>query len=302
MNLYRYNYVSEYLKNKFGERTLKICVDGNFTCPNRDGTKSTKGCIFCSEKGSGEHIKFISIKEQIKNHLDSYKGTRANKFIVYFQNFTNTYDSINNLKEKYDSSLIDDRIVGLEIATRPDCISDDICKLLASYKNKYYVSVELGLQTTNENTGNLINRCYTNEDFINACNMLHMYDIPVVTHLMLGLPNETDEDIQNMIDFVNKLPISGIKIHSTYIVSNTVLNDLYSSGKYLPITLDYYLEKLEFIITHLRPDIIIHRLNGDAPKDILVAPEWNLHKKWVLNGINKRLKENNLYQGIYYSK
>ena len=302
MNLYRYNYVSEYLKNKFGERTLKICVDGNFTCPNRDGTKSTKGCIFCSEKGSGEHIKFISIKEQIKNHLDSYKGTRANKFIVYFQNFTNTYDSINNLKEKYDSSLIDDRIVGLEIATRPDCISDDICKLLASYKNKYYVSVELGLQTTNENTGNLINRCYTNEDFINACNMLHMYDIPVVAHLMLGLPNETDEDIQNMIDFVNKLPISGIKIHSTYIVSNTVLNDLYSSGKYLPITLDYYLEKLEFIITHLRPDIIIHRLNGDAPKDILVAPEWNLHKKWVLNGINKRLKENNLYQGIYYSK
>ena len=203
MNLYRYNYVSEYLKNKFGERTLKICVDGNFTCPNRDGTKSTKGCIFCSEKGSGEHIKFISIKEQIKNHLNSYKGTRANKFIVYFQNFTNTYDSINNLKEKYDSSLIDDRIVGLEIATRPDCISDDICKLLASYKNKYYVSVELGLQTTNENTGNLINRCYTNEDFINACNMLHMYDIPVVTHLMLGLPNETDEDIQNMIDFVN---------------------------------------------------------------------------------------------------
>ena len=302
MDLYRYNYVSEYLKNKFGERTLKICVDGNFTCPNRDGTKSNSGCIFCSEKGSGEHIKFISIKDQIKNHLNSYKGTRANKFIVYFQNFTNTYDTVENLKAKYDSSLIDSRIVGLEIATRPDCISEEIAKLLSTYKEKYYVSVELGLQTTNEDIGKLINRCYTNDDFINACKILEKYSIPVVAHLMIGLPNETDTDITNMVNFINKLPVSGIKIHSTYIVKNTVLNILYEENKYIPITLDYYLEKLEYIITHLRPDIIIHRLNGDAPKDILVAPEWNLHKKWVLNGINKRLKENNVHQGIYYKE
>ena len=302
MDLYRYNYVSEYLKNKFGERTLKICVDGNFTCPNRDGTKSNSGCIFCSEKGSGEHIKFISIKDQIKNHLNSYKGTRANKFIVYFQNFTNTYDTVENLKAKYDSSLIDSRIVGLEIATRPDCISEEIAKLLSTYKEKYYVSVELGLQTTNEDIGKLINRCYTNDDFINACKILEKYSIPVVAHLMIGLPNETDTDITNMVNFINKLPVSGIKIHSTNIVKNTVLNILYEENKYIPITLDYYLEKLEYIITHLRPDIIIHRLNGDAPKDMLVAPEWNLHKKWVLNGINKRLKENNVHQGIYYKE
>lgn len=302
MSLYRYNYINEYLKEKFGERTLKICIDGNFTCPNRDGLKSNLGCIFCSQKGSGEHLKKLSIEAQIKNYFNSYKAERANKFIVYFQNFTNTYDSIENLKQKYDSALIDDRIVGLEVATRPDCISEDICKLLALYKEKYYVSVELGLQTSNEETGKLINRCYTNEDFILACELLNKYDIPVVAHIMVGLPNEDFNDIKNTIDFINNLPISGIKIHSTYIVENTVLCDMYKNKKYIPITLDNYLDALEYIITHLRPDLIIHRLSGDAPKDILVAPEWNAHKKWILNGINKRLKEKNLYQGIYFNK
>ena len=299
MNLYRYNYVSEYLKNKFGERTLKICIDGNFTCPNRDGTKSYDGCIFCSEKGSGEHINSVSIKNQILNYFSSYKSERANKFIVYFQNFTNTYDSIQNLKSKYDQALIDSRIVGLEIATRPDCVSEEICKLLASYKDNYYVSVELGLQTINEDIGDLINRCYTNDDFINACNLLNKYDIPVVCHIMVGLPNETFDDIKNAVNFINNNKISGVKIHSTYIVKNTKLFEMYQNNEYIPIDLEYYLDALEYIITHLNKEIIIHRLSGDAPKDILVAPEWNAHKKWILNGINKRLKDKNLYQGIY---
>ena len=302
MSLYRYNYINEYLKEKFGERTLKICIDGGFTCPNRDGLKSTSGCIFCSQKGSGEHLKKLSIENQIKEYFKSYKAERANKFIVYFQNYTNTYDSIDNLKSKYAAALIDDRIVGLEVATRPDCITEDICKLLATYKNNYYVSVELGLQTSNENTGILINRCYTNDDFITACDLLKKYDIPVVVHIMIGLPNETLEDIKNTVKFINNAPIHGVKIHSTYIVKNTVLCDMYENSNYTPLTLDEYLNYLEYVITHLRNDVIIHRLSGDAPKDILVAPEWNLHKKWILNGINKRLKENNLYQGIYYNK
>ena len=302
MSLYRYNYINEYLKEKFGERTLKICIDGGFSCPNRDGLKSTSGCIFCSQKGSGEHLKKLSIENQIKEYFKSYKAERANKFIVYFQNYTNTYDSIDNLKSKYDAALIDDRIVGLEVATRPDCITEDICKLLATYKNNYYVSVELGLQTSNENTGILINRCYTNDDFITACDLLKKYDIPIVAHIMIGLPNETLEDIKNTVKFINNAPIHGVKIHSTYIVKNTVLCDMYKNSNYTPLTLDEYLNYLEYVITHLRNDIIIHRLSGDAPKNILVAPEWNLHKKWILNGINKRLKENNLYQGIYYNK
>ena len=302
MSLYRYKYINEYLKEKFGERTLKICIDGGFTCPNRDGLKSTSGCIFCSQKGSGEHLKNLSIENQVKEYFNSYKAERANKFIVYFQNYTNTYDTIENLKSKYDSALIDDRIVGLEIATRPDCITEDICKLLSTYKDKYYVSVELGLQTSNENTGILINRCYTNDDFTAACIMLKNYDIPVVAHIMLGLPNENLEDIKNTIDYINTSPIHGVKIHSTYVVENTKLCDMYKNNEYIPLTLDDYLNYLEYVITHLKNDIIIHRLSGDAPKNILVAPEWNLHKKWILNGINKRLKENDLYQGIYYNK
>ena len=299
MSLYRYNYINEYLKEKFGERTLKICVDGCFTCPNRDGTKSTSGCIFCSEKGSGEHIKFKPIKNQIEDYFKSYKAERANKFIVYFQNFTNTYDTIQNLKDKYDQALIDSRIVGLEVATRPDCINEDVCKLLSSYKDKYYVSVELGLQTVNEKIGTIINRCYTNDDFINSTKLLKKYDIPVVCHIMIGLPNESFEDIQNIVKFINSNDISGVKIHSTYVVKNTKLNEMYKNNDYTPITLDYYLDNLEYIIIHLNKNIIIHRLSGDAPKDILVAPDWNSHKKWILNGINKRLKEKNLYQGMY---
>ena len=302
MSIYRYNYINEYLKEKFGERTLKICIDGNFTCPNRDGTKSNLGCIFCSQKGSGEHLKFLPIEKQIENYFNSYKSERANKFIVYFQNFTNTYDTIGNLKSKYDSALIDSRIVGLEVATRPDCINEEICKLLASYKDNYYVSVELGLQTSNENTSKLINRCYSNDDFLNACTLLEKYDIPIVAHIMIGLPNEDLNDLKNTITFINNTKIHGIKIHSTYIVKNTILCDMYNNKEYTPITLDEYLDYLEYAITHLRNDIIIHRLSGDAPKDILVAPEWNLHKKWILNGISKRLKEKKLYQGIYYDK
>lgn len=298
----RYNHLNTYLKNKFGKRTLKICVDANFTCPNRDGTKGYDGCIFCSNKGSGEHLKKLSIEEQIKNHLDSYRGKRAESFIVYFQNFTNTYDSISNLKEKYLSAFVDERIVGISIATRPDCINEEIAKLLYEISQKHYVCVELGLQTANEEIGKLINRCYSCFDFINAVKLLNKYNIDVIAHIMVGLPNETFEDIQNTVKFVNLHNIQGIKIHSTYVVSDTKLCDMYNLNTYVPISLDYYLDALVYIITHINNNIIIHRISGDAPKDILVAPNWNTHKKLVLNGLDKRLKEENLYQGIYFNK
>ena len=228
----RYKHLNNYLKNKFGERTLKICIDGNFTCPNRDGTIGTTGCIFCSERGSGEHIpcnhiqnSIDSITSQTHNYFSSYKASRANKFIAYFQNFTNTYDSIENLKAKYDAALIDPRIVGLEIATRPDCINEDIAKLLKSYTDKYYVCVELGLQTSNDITGKLICRGYTSKNFTNAVSILNKYDIDIVAHIMVGLPNETKKDIENTVKFLNNHKIQGIKIHSTYVVKNTILAD-----------------------------------------------------------------------------
>lgn len=297
----RYNHLNEYLKNKFGERTLKICIDGGFTCPNRDGTVSTHGCIFCSEKGSGEHINFQNnISKQVENYFESYKAERANKFIVYFQNFTNTYDSLENLKKKYDAALIDNRIVGIDIATRPDCINEDIIKLLKSYSDKYYVSVELGLQTSNEETGKLINRGYTNKDFTNAVKLLNKYDIDVIPHIMVGLPNETFDDIKNTIKFINSHNIQGLKIHSTYVVENTALAEMYKQNKYIPISLEYYLECATYILTHISPNIIIHRISGDAPKNILLAPNWNSHKKWIMNGLDKLMKKNDLWQGKYY--
>ena len=298
----RYNHLNKYLKEKFGERTLKICIDAGFTCPNRDGNVGTGGCIFCSEKGSGEHIKYNDIQTQIKNHLNSYRGERANKFIAYFQNFTNTYDTIENLKARYDAALCDEKIVALAIATRPDCINEEICKLIASYKSKLDVWVELGLQTSNDQTGKLINRGYLSSRFSKAIELLNKYHIEVVTHIMVGLPNETFEDIKNTVDFLNKHNIQGLKIHSCYVVDNTVLAKMYKSGNYTPITLEYYLEAASYILTHINPEIIIHKISGDAPKDLLLAPEWNLHKKWIMNGLDKLLKEKDLYQGIYYKK
>lgn len=349
-NIERYKHLNKYLKEKFGERTLKICIDGGFTCPNRDGTKGIGGCIFCSEKGSGEHIKSrifdfatntnikspipisashditdqtLSISTQVKNYFNSYKAERANKFIAYFQNFTNTYDSIANLKKKYDSALVDDRIVGLEVATRPDCITEDIAKLLKSYTDKYYVCVELGLQTADEETGEFINRCYTNEDFSHAVAILNKYGIDVVAHIMLGLPNNTYKskseqynpynktfyqffyssfasDTIKTVNFINNHNIQGLKIHSCYVVKNTKLEELYQTEKYIPLRLEEYLEGCAYVITHINPNIVIHRISGDSPKDLLVAPSWNLHKKWIMNGLDKLLKEKNLYQGMYF--
>ena len=313
-NLERYKHLNKHLKEKFGERTLKICIDGNFTCPNRDGSKGYDGCIFCSEKGSGDHInssktdsaKIINtisnIKTQIENYFKSYKASRANKFIEYFQNFTNTYDSIENLKSKYDAALIDNRIVGIQIATRPDCINEDIVKLLKTYTYKYYVCVELGLQTSNNETGKLINRGYSSEDFSKAVQLLNQYEIDVVTHIMIGLPTETQAHLENTIHFLNQHSIQGIKIHNVYVIQNTKLAEMYYNGLYSPINFDDYLNKLSYVLTHISPSIVIHRISGDAPKDLLIAPEWNTHKKWILNGIEKKLKEENLYQGIFYKK
>lgn len=300
-NVDRYNRLNKYLKNVFGQRTLKICIDGGFTCPNRDGTKGNGGCLFCSEKGSGDHINSLTdISKQVENYFKSYKAERANKFIVYFQNFTNTYAPVDILKQKYDSALIDDRIVGLEIASRPDCIDENVARLLKSYTDKYYVCVELGLQTCNDETGKLLNRGYTSEDFSTAVKLLNKYNINVVAHIMIGLPGESKKDLENTVDFINKHNIQGIKIHSTYVIENTGLNELYQSGQYKALELDEYLEDLAYVLTHISKDIVIHRLSGDAPKNLLVAPSWNSHKKLIINGIDKYLREHDLYQGIYY--
>ena len=297
----RYRHLNEYLKRKFGERTLKICIDGGFTCPNRDGKLGYGGCIYCSEKGSGELINNIEgITEQVKYYFTTYRAQRANKFIVYFQNFTNTYDTLENLKAKYDAALIDSRIVGLAIGTRPDCINEEIVKLLKTYTDKYYVCVELGLQTSNNDIGRIINRGYTSEQFTKAVELLNKYNIDVVTHIMVGLPGETNQDIMNTVKFINAHKLQGVKIHCTYVVENTLLADMYRKGDYKALELDDYIETLIDIMTHLKPELIIHRISGDAPKDILVAPYWNKHKMWIIHGFEKRFRARDLWQGKFY--
>ena len=299
----RYNKLNTFLKNKFGERVLKICVDGGFTCPNRDGKCGRGGCIFCGERGSGEHTKRISIADQVNKHLQSYRGQRAGKFVVYFQNFTNTYDTIENLKQKYDQALVCDKIVGLAIATRPDCIDEAVAKLLAEYqKQGLYVWVELGLQTTNDKVGKFINRGYSTQDFVDATKVLRKYNIDIIAHIMLGLPNEEENDLQDAINFVNEQDIQGLKIHSTYVIEGTALATLYKDGKYQPIQLDDYIEKVLNILQNIRPEIVVHRITGDAPKDLLLAPSWSAHKKLVLNRIENIMASENLSQGVNFKK
>ena len=323
----RYNYISEYYKEIFGERTLKICIDGGFTCPNRDGKVGTGGCVFCSERGSGELIRNTNtqsnsiedlvqnISFQVKQYFNSYRSKRANKFIVYFQNYTNTYDSIDNLKRKYDAALIDDRIVGLAIATRPDCINEEIANLISSYTNNYYVSVELGLQTINDDIGYKINRGYNLDTFIKAVELLKKYNIDIVVHIMCGLPFEErkfqgninidiiksgkyiSKDLKQMIDLLNTIGINGVKIHSTYVVQNTKLEKMLQKGEYISLSFDEYMYDLLYIVSHLDKKIVIHRICADAPKNILVEPEWNSHKKWILNGFEKYMKDLDLTQG-----
>lgn len=294
-----YNKLNNYYKKIFGERTLKVCINGHFTCPNRDGSKGKEGCAFCYNGGSlisGNNPK--SIKNQIEDFLSSYKRKRANKFIAYFQEYTNTYGTIDELKRKYDEALnSSSSFVGLDIDTRADCINEEVCKLLSSYSDKYHVFVELGLQTANEETHVLMNQNITNNDVINACTLLKKYNIETIIHLMVGLPNETHKDIVNTVDFINKLDVEGIKIHSTYVLKGTRLALLYERGEYVPLSKDDYIDEVIYILTHLNPNMIIHRITGDAPTSLLIAPSWANNKKTVMNEINKIMSNSSLYQG-----
>lgn len=309
MEKIRYNHLNSYYKNLFGERVLKICIDGHFTCPNRDGRCSFGGCIFCGEKGSGDNLFALnkigksnevisSIKNQVNYFLDSYKGERADKFIIYFQNYTNTYDCVENLKTKYDSALsCSDKIVGLSVATRPDCIDKDIVKLLKSYTHKYMVTVELGLQTASDEIGKIINRGFDTQKFIESVKLLRENGINVVVHVMIGLPGENEKTIYETIKLINNLNCDGIKIHSTFVLNNTKLHDLLLNNEYTPISMEYYVDKVVKIISNLNKDIIVHRITGDPPKEKLVEPTWTLRKKVVLNSINKALNELDVIEG-----
>lgn len=298
-----YRHLNTFLKEKFGERVLKISVNGGFTCPNRDGKCGTGGCIFCGESGGSIPRENLSIKDQVLKHLNSYRGQRAEKFIVYFQNFTNTYAPLEDLKNKYDEALsVSDKIIGLAIATRPDCIDEDIAKLIASYKNKAYIWVELGFQTSSDETAKLINRGYDKNCFEKAVKILNKYDIDIVTHIMVGLPGEKIDDAVKTALYLNQFNLMGIKIHSTYVLKNTKLGKMFLNNKYIPLELEEYVDTVIEILTHLNPNFVIHRISGDAPKESLLAPLWNTHKKLVLNSVENKMRSENLTQGMFYKK
>lgn len=295
----RYNNLSGYFREKYGKRVKKICIDGGFSCPNRDGTCGIGGCIYCGERGAGEHINpEESIKEQVLSHLSSAKDDDI--ILAYFQNFTNTYADVETLHQRYDMALIDPRIKLLSIGTRPDCIDEEIAALIASYKNRAEVWVELGLQTASDKTADIINRGYHRPVFERAMKILDRYGIPVVVHLIVGLPGENIDDIKETSEYLRSFNIFGVKIHSIYVMEGTELAQMYSRGEYVPPTLEEYVEGAAYLITHLNPEIVIHRVTGDCPKDMLIAPDWNADKNAVIGEINKKLEKESWHQGIYF--
>ena len=294
-----YNYFSRYLKEKYGARVGKICIDGGFGCPNRDGTCGTGGCIYCGERGAGEHIDPTrSIRLQVEDALARDKKSEG--FIAYFQNFTNTYAPVDVLKQRYDSALISDRICALAIGTRPDCITDEIAELIASYKDRVDVWVELGLQTASDETARVINRGYPTEVYRRAVGILKSHGIPLVTHMIIGLPGEGEREVDETVDLINE-ESWGVKIHSIYVMEGTELSRMYRDGEYVPPTLDEYVTLAARSLARLRPDIIVHRITGDCPRDLLVAPDWNADKDRMINMIRKRLESDGLTQGALYN-
>lgn len=293
-----YNNLSSYLKNRYNGKISKICIDGGFGCPNRDGTCGTGGCIYCGERGAGEHIDpSLSIRTQVEIALK--KDTKSDGFIAYFQNFTNTYAPVDVLKERYDSALISDRIVALAIGTRPDCIDEGVAELIASYRDRVDVWVELGLQTASDKTAEIINRGYATDVYRRAASVLKSHGIPFVAHMIIGLPGETREDVAATVDLINE-DAWGIKIHSIYVMEGTELAKMYRDGKYTPPTFDEYTELAKMAIASLRGDMIVHRITGDCPDGLLVAPEWNRDKNKIISEIRGKLEMEGLRQGALF--
>lgn len=296
----RYNDLSSYLKEKFGSKLLKLSIDGGFSCPNRQNGKS--GCKFCSESGSGEFTtKRKSITEQLNAQIDFLKEKdKNNGYIAYFQSYTNTFLPIEELRKMYYEAINFPNVKVLSIATRADCFNEKIYNLLAELNKKIEVWIELGLQSSNENTRNNMNISYSTETFENCVKKLKELNIKTIFHIIFGLPNETAKDYKNTIDYVNNKKPWGIKIHSLYIQNDCELYEEYLKNNFKVITWDEYIDALIMAIENLDKDIIIHRLTGDGDKEKLIAPLWSKNKIKTIGEISKILKQRNSYQGINF--
>lgn len=289
-----YYSLNQYLRDTFGQKVYKIAIDGGFTCPNRDGTLDTRGCIFCSGVGSGEFAqdRMESIALQITKAKERVAGKiKEGKYIAYFQAFTNTYAPVSRLRQLYEEAMAQEDVVALSIATRPDCLSTEIIELLVECNRKMPVWVELGLQTIHENTAQYIRRGYALSVFDDAVKRLEEAGISVIVHVILGLPGESREDMLETVDYVGKSGIDGIKLQLLHVIQGTDLEKEFRQGKFQVLELEEYVQLVADCIALLPKDMVIHRMTGDGDKRTLVAPMWSADKKKVLNRLNQVIRE-----------
>ena len=282
------------MKDKFGQKVYKISLDGGFTCPNRDGKIDTRGCIFCSKGGSGDFAqnRNLSITEQIESGKKIVeKKIKSGKYIAYFQAFTNTYAPVEILRAKYSEAINHPDIVALSIATRPDCLGDDVIELLDEMNKIKPVFVELGLQTIHSDSAKYIRRGYSLEVYNEAVKKLKNIGVNIVVHIILGLPNESEEDMLESVKYVCQSQIDGIKLQLLHIIAGTDLAKDYEKGLFKTLEFDEYVELIAKCVAIIPKNIVIHRLTGDGAKKDLIAPLWSADKKRVLNAINKALRE-----------
>lgn len=290
----KYYSLNNYLRDTFGCKVYKLSLNGGFTCPNRDGSIDTRGCIFCSKGGSGDFAEspLLSISEQIEAGKKRVENKiKDGKYIAYFQAFTNTYAPVEVLREKFTEAMESEDIVALSVATRPDCLGDDVLKLLAELNKIKPVFVELGLQTIHQKTADYIRRGYTLEVYDEAVKNLKSIGINTVVHIIIGLPGESKSDMLETVRYVCKSGIDGIKLQLLHIIKGTDLEKDYNSGKFTLPSLDEYIDIIKSCVEIIPEGVVIHRLTGDGAKKDLVAPLWSADKKNVLNKINKALNE-----------
>lgn len=299
----RFRSLNDALRERFGEKLYKLTLNGGCTCPNRDGTLGTRGCIFCSEGGSGEFASSpqLSVSEQIADGKRRLAGKRpVQKYIAYFQAYTNTYAPPERLRSMFMEAVSCPEIAVLSIATRPDCLGKDILSLLEELNQIKPVWIELGLQTIHEQTAAFIRRGYPLPVFDEAMDALAERNIETIVHTILGLPGETPDMMLKTIEYVNRTPAAGIKLQLLHILKNTDLAEFYAQTDFHILTLDEYVDLVIQCLEICRPDLVIHRLTGDGPKDLLIAPLWSQAKRQVLNTIHREMKLRNTWQGRLY--
>jgi len=297
----RYRDYNSYLRDIFGERVQKISLDAGFSCPNRDGTISCTGCIYCDSRGSGTgamSTRGKGLEEQIaEGSRFAEKKYKAKKFIAYFQSFTNTYAPVSQLREIYQTALNHNGVVGLAVGTRPDCVDHDILRLLSSFQKDYLVWIEYGLQSAHDATLSRINRGHNVACFEKAVAIAKEHGIKICAHVILGLPGESHAMMMDTARFAAGLPVDGIKIHSLYVTKGTALADLYEKGEYKCLEREAYIETLIDFLEILPPDMVIQRITGDPNARELIAPLWTLDKSQNISLINKRMEERDTWQG-----